>query len=40
MANDMMLGFKLIKHEVLFPFNLPHVQNRLGSVIFETFFPR
>lgn len=40
MANDMMLEFKLIKQELLFPFNLPHVQNSLGSVIFETFFAR
>lgn len=38
MANGMMLEFKLIKQEVLFSFNLPHVQNSLGSVIFETFF--
>lgn len=34
MANDMMLKLKLMKTEVLFPFNFRHVQNSLGSVIF------
>jgi len=33
-----MLKLKLMKTEVLFPFNFRHVQNSLGSVIFETFF--
>lgn len=33
-----MLKLKLMKTEVLFPFNFRHVQNSLRSVIFETSF--